>query len=145
MILKTTAALSASRLRNLSKLVRRNMKKYFIYLLLLSLIGKTSKKRSCCFYSVVWWLCVILIDLFRFIFYLLCADSGQPRSVSAHQPKQIIPPDTQVEINTSTTLIRLQQRTCITVHRYILQYVMWCNMISRQPQELPQIVPHHVI
>jgi len=39
MILKTTAALSVSRLRNLMKLVMKNIKKYFLYLLLLSLIG----------------------------------------------------------------------------------------------------------
>ena len=101
MILKTTGVLSVSRTRNLLKLVMKNIKKYFKYLLLLSLIGRTSQKRC-----VV--LCEILIELFRFIFYLLCADSGQPRSVSADQPKQNIQTDPQVKINTPT-LIRLEQ------------------------------------
>ena len=41
MILNTTGALSLSGLRNLLKLLLKNMKKYFLYLLLLSLIGKT--------------------------------------------------------------------------------------------------------
>ena len=45
MILNTSAALSVSRLRNLLKLVMKRMKKYFLYLLLLSLIGKTSEER----------------------------------------------------------------------------------------------------